>query len=80
MASLARAGEHVVLVHGSSHETNLISEKLGHPPRFVTSTSGHTSRYTDRQTLEILTMVTAGRINKLLVEQLQKLGVNAIGL
>jgi acetylglutamate/LysW-gamma-L-alpha-aminoadipate kinase len=80
VASLAQNGEQVVLVHGSSHETNLISEKLGHPPRFVTSASGHTSRYTDRQTLEILTMVTAGRINKLLVEQLQKLGVNAIGL
>jgi acetylglutamate/LysW-gamma-L-alpha-aminoadipate kinase len=80
VASLAQGGEKVVLVHGSSHETNVISEKLGHPPRFVTSASGHTSRYTDRDTLEILTMVTAGRINKLLVEQLQKLGVNAIGL
>ena len=38
------------------------------------------SRYTDRQTLEIITMVTAGRINKLLVERLQALGVDAVGL
>lgn len=73
-------GEQVVLVHGGSRETNLISERLGHPPRFVTSVSGHVSRYTDRETLEIYTMVAAGRINKLLVEQLQRLGVNALGL
>ncbi|MGD9100851.1 MAG: [LysW]-aminoadipate kinase [Anaerolineae bacterium] len=80
VAELARQGQHVVLVHGGSHETNVISEKLGHPPRFVTSVSGHVSRYTDRETLEIFVMVTAGRINKMLVEHLQQLGVNAIGL
>ncbi len=80
IAELVQQGESVVLVHGGSHETNVISEKLGHPPRFVTSVSGHVSRYTDRQTLEIFAMVTAGRINKLLVERLQQLGVNALGL
>jgi len=80
IAALAESGEQVILVHGGSHETNVISEKLDHPPRFVTSVSGHVSRYTDRQTLEILAMVTAGRINKLLVEKLQRLGINAIGL
>ena len=80
VAELVKQGEHVVLVHGGSHQTNLISEKLGHPPRFVTSVSGHSSRYTDRETLEIFVMVTAGKINKLLVERLQQLGVNAVGL
>lgn len=80
VAELVQQGEKVVLVHGGSHETNVISEKLGHPPRFVTSVSGHVSRYTDRETLEIFTMVTAGRINKRLVEQLQQMEVNAIGL
>ena len=80
VVGLVQQGEQVVLVHGGSHETNLISEKLGHPPRFVTSVSGHSSRYTDRETLEIFAMVVAGRINKLLVERLQRLGVNAIGL
>ena len=80
LATLVQQGEQVVLVHGGSHETNLISERLGHPPRFVTSISGHSSRYTDRETLEILAMVAAGRINKLLVERLQQLGVNAVGL
>jgi acetylglutamate/LysW-gamma-L-alpha-aminoadipate kinase len=80
IAELVERGEQVVLVHGGSNETNVISEKLGHPPRFVTSASGYVSRYTDRETLEIFAMVTAGRINKLLVERLQQLGVNAIGL
>ena len=80
IADLIKDGKQVVLVHGGSHETNVISEKLGHPPRFVTSISGHSSRYTDRETLEIFIMVTAGKINKLLVEQLQQLGINAVGL
>jgi acetylglutamate/LysW-gamma-L-alpha-aminoadipate kinase len=80
IAELVKQREQVVLVHGGSHETNVISEQLGHPPRFVTSVSGHSSRYTDRATLEIFVMVTAGKINKLLVERLQQLGVNAVGL
>jgi len=80
IAALVGQGEQVVLVHGGSHETNVLSEKLGHPPRFVTSVSGHASRYTDRETLEIFAMVVAGRINKRLVERLQQLGVNAVGL
>jgi len=80
VAELIAQGEQVILVHGGSHETNVISEKLGHPPRFVTSASGHVSRYTDRETLEIFAMVVAGRINKLLVERLQQLGINAVGL
>ena len=80
VAELVKKGEQIVLVHGGSHETNVISEKLGHPARFVTSVSGHVSRYTDRETLDIFVMVTAGRINKLLVEKLQQLGINALGL
>jgi len=80
IAALVQQGQQVVLVHGGSDETNKLSEKLGCPPRFVTSVSGHVSRYTDRETLEIFAMVVGGRINKLLVERLQKAGVNAVGL
>jgi acetylglutamate/LysW-gamma-L-alpha-aminoadipate kinase len=79
VADLVKQGKAVILVHGGSGETNEISTQLGHPPRFVTSSSGFTSRYTDRQTLEIFAMVTAGKINTLLVERLQKFGVNAFG-
>ena len=35
-----KAGERIVVVHGGSHDTNVLSEALGHPPRFVTSVSG----------------------------------------
>jgi len=80
LAALTRAGQRFVLVHGGSHETNTLAERLGHPPRFVTSPSGYTSRYTDRVTLELFLMATAGKVNKLIVERLQRLGVNAVGL
>ena len=80
VAALVQAGEQIVLTHGGSHDTNTISEQLGRPPRFVTSDSGHVSRYSDRETLEIYAMVVVGRVNKLLVERLQQLGVNALGL
>jgi len=80
VAALVKQDQGVVLVHGGSDETNRLSEQLGHPPRFVTSPSGYTSRFTDRTTLEIFAMVTAGKINTLLVEALQRKGVNALGL
>lgn len=80
IATLWYAGQRLVLVHGGSHETNMLAEQLGHPPRFVTSPSGYTSRYTDRRTLEIFMMIYSGKINKQIVEQLQGRGVNAVGL
>jgi acetylglutamate/LysW-gamma-L-alpha-aminoadipate kinase len=79
-AELIRQGQRILLVHGGSAETNEISTRLGHPPRFVTNETGFTSRYTDRTTLEIFAMVTAGKINTILVEKMQQAGVNAIGL
>lgn len=80
IATLVLQNQPVVIVHGGSAETNDISTRLGHPPKFVTNLQGFTSRYTDRETLEIFAMVTNGRINTLLVETLQKGGVNAFGL
>ena len=80
VAELVRAGTRLVLVHGGSAETNRVAEALGHPPQFITSTEGFQSRRTDRATLEIFEMVYCGKMNKMLVEKLQALGVNAIGL
>lgn len=79
-ASLWGEGERLILVHGAGNEANELGEKLGHPARHVTSPQGFTSRYTDRETLEIYVMAAVGKINTFLVEKLQKLGVNAIGL
>ena len=80
IAARRRAGEQIVLVHGGSDETNRLGTALGRPPRFVTSVSGFTSRYTDRPTLECFMMATAGLVNKRLVELLQRRGVPAVGL
>jgi acetylglutamate/LysW-gamma-L-alpha-aminoadipate kinase len=80
IAGHVKRGVQIIVVHGGSGETNAISERLGHPPRFVTSPSGFTSRYTDRQTLEIFAMVTTGKISTLITERLQQLGVNAFSL
>jgi len=80
VAQLVQQGQRLVLVHGGSAEANALGEALGHPPRFVTSPSGFTSRYTDRKTLEIFAMAVLGKVNALLVEQLLSLGVPAVGL
>ncbi len=80
LAALHREKRPFVLVHGGSHETNVLSERLGKPPRFVTSPSGHESRFTDRETLEIFEMVYCGKMNKGIVERLVQRGLPAIGL
>ena len=79
-AELLRQGSKLVFVHGGSAEASALGEALGTPPRFITSPSGYTSRYTDRKTLEIFAMAVKGKVNTMLVEQLQMLGVNAFGL
>jgi len=80
ISELLSKGQRLVLVHGGSSEANALGEALGYPPRFITSPSGYTSRYTDRRTLEIFAMSVNGKVNTMLVEQLQCLGVNALGL
>jgi [amino group carrier protein]-L-2-aminoadipate 6-kinase len=80
IAALVKDGQRVILIHGGSHETNVISEKLGKPPRILTSPQGYTSRYTDHETMDIFAMVYAGKMNTRIVERLQKRGVNAVGL
>jgi len=72
--------EGVIIVHGGGKEVTKVCKQLGKEPKFVTSPSGIKSRYTDKETAEIFTMVMAGRINKSIVQMLQKNGINAIGL
>ena len=72
--------EGVVLVHGGGKEVTKVSKELGKEPKFVVSPGGIKSRYTDKETAEIFTMVMSGKINKTIVCMLQKNGINAIGL
>ncbi len=69
----------VIIVHGGGKEVTKVSEQLGKKPKFVTSPSGIKSRYTDKETVEIFTMVMSGSINKKIVRMLQKNGINAVG-
>jgi len=57
-----------------------ISEALGKEQKFIVSPGGIKSRYTDKETVEIFTMVMSGKINKMIVGMLQKNGINAVGL
>ena len=79
-AELLSKGQKLVFVHGGSAEANSLGEALGTPPKFITSPSGYTSRYTNRETLEVFLMAVNGKVNSLLTEQLHGLGINAFGL
>lgn len=79
-AQLVRDGQRLVIVHGGSHATDTLARQLDHPSKFITSPSGHTSRRTDRRTLEIFQMACRGVMNQAMVEGLQRRGVNAVGL
>ena len=64
-----------LLVHGGGDQASEISSRLGITPQKVQG-----RRITDQATLEVVTMVYAGLLNKKLVAGLQALGVNALGL
>jgi len=70
----------VVLVHGGGVEVTEIAAKLGKEQKFIISPEGFRSRYTDKETIEIYTMVMAGKINKQIVLALQSHGIRAVGL
>ena len=70
----------IVLVHGGGKGVTEIATKLGKEQKFVFSPKGFRSRYTDKETIEIFTMVMAGKINKKLVSSLQKQNIPIVGL
>lgn len=80
VAALAAAGRPVVLVHGASAAADALALRAGVPVRTLTSPSGHVSRYTDPETLEIYVAAAAGQVNKRITALLQGLGCNAVGL
>ncbi len=70
----------LVLVHGGGKGVTEIASKLGKEQEFVVSPTGFRSRYTDKETMEIFTMVMAGRINKKIVSALQRQEIPIVGL
>ncbi|MEM2110581.1 MAG: [LysW]-aminoadipate/[LysW]-glutamate kinase [Candidatus Bathyarchaeia archaeon] len=72
--------EKIVIVHGGGDEVTKIAEKLGKKQVFISSPEGIRSRYTDEETVEIYTMVMAGKINKTIVRWLLNQNIPAVGL
>ena len=70
----------VVFVHGGGIAVTEIATRLGKEQLFITSPGGFRSRYTDRETVDIYTMVMAGKLNKEIVVQFQAHRINATGL
>jgi acetylglutamate/LysW-gamma-L-alpha-aminoadipate kinase len=70
----------VVFIHGANATLDEWMRRLGREPRLVTSSTGQVSRFTDRETMDLMLMVYAGLVNKRLVEGLHQRGVNAVGL
>lgn len=64
-----------ILVHGGGKRATHIASKLGIESKMVKG-----RRVTDPETLEVITMVYGGLVNKNVVAKLQALGTDAIGL
>lgn len=72
---LRSVGVNVVLVHGGGPEISDMLNRVGKQSRFVDGL-----RYTDKETVDIVQMVLAGKVNKHLVQLISKHGGKAVGL
>ncbi len=72
---LSLVGINVVLVHGGGPEISDMLKKIGKESKFVNGL-----RYTDEETVDIVQMVLAGKVNKSLVQLLGAHKGKAIGL
>ena len=68
-------GVKVVLVHGGGPEISELMTRLGKKPEFVDGL-----RVTDKETVDIVQMVLAGKVNKTLVNLLEVKGGKAMGI
>ena len=68
-------GVRVVLVHGGGPEISDLMTRLGKKPEFVDGL-----RVTDQETVDIVQMVLAGKVNKTLVKLLGKRGGKSMGI
>ncbi len=68
-------GVKVVLVHGGGPEISDTMKRLGKQAQFVNGL-----RVTDKETVDIVQMVLAGKVNKTLVNLLQMKGGHAVGV
>ena len=72
---LSFVGVRLVVVHGGGPEINNWLQKLDIKPAFKDGL-----RVTDRETMDVVEMVLAGRVNKELVSLINRAGASAVGL
>lgn len=75
LSGFAAAGGRKVLVHGGGRRATAVAARLGVESRMVDG-----RRITDKDMLEVVTMIYGGLVNKNIVAGLQAIGVNALGL
>ncbi len=75
VVALSNLGVRIALVHGGGSSISAWLRRIGKEPRFVNGL-----RVTDPETMEIVTMVLAGKVNKDLVAALQALGGRGVGI
>jgi acetylglutamate kinase len=71
----ASIGERKILIHGGGKIATRIGDKLGIESKYING-----RRITDATTLDLVTMVYGGLVNKKIVSALQRLGCNALGV
>lgn len=72
---LKAVGIHPVLVHGGGTEIDTMLKRLGKDWKFVRG-----QRVTDEETMAVVEMVLAGKVNKEIVALINKLGGKGIGI
>jgi [amino group carrier protein]-L-2-aminoadipate 6-kinase len=72
--------EKVVVVHGGGNDVTSVANSMGKEQKFIVSPEGKRSRYTDRDTSIIYTMVMSGKINKNITALLSSKGLLSVGI
>jgi acetylglutamate/LysW-gamma-L-alpha-aminoadipate kinase len=69
-----------VIVHGGGKDVTETANRMGKEQKFIVSPDGKKSRYTDKETSMIYTMVMSGKISKNITTMLESRGILSVGI
>ena len=72
--------EKIVIVHGGGRDVTNIATLMAKEQKFIVSPEGKRSRYTDKETSMIFTMVMSGKISKNITSMLSSKGIPSVGI
>jgi acetylglutamate/LysW-gamma-L-alpha-aminoadipate kinase len=72
--------EKIVIVHGGGRDVTNIATLMAKEQKFIISPEGKRSRYTDKETSMIFTMVMSGKIGKNITAMLSSRGIQSVGI